>query len=126
MTSLSRLKPARRTFTAIKIAERPREGKGGRSALHDADGRNLGHEAADPQFMGDPDHLVDVLISGGGFLFDIAKSSSLFHQIGDRLAIQSVYSCLAARKPKRFKSDIESMGKHIFKAGTATGIRTPV
>jgi hypothetical protein len=40
------------------------------SALHDTDGRDLGHEAADPQFVGDPDHLVDVLISGGGFLGD--------------------------------------------------------
>jgi hypothetical protein len=64
------LKPAKRTFTAIKIAERPRERKEGGSALHDSDRDDLGHEAADPQFVGDPDHLVDVLISGGGFLGD--------------------------------------------------------
>jgi len=38
------------------------------SALHDADRDDLGHEAADAQFVGDTDDLVDVLISGGGFL----------------------------------------------------------
>jgi hypothetical protein len=60
------LKPARRTFTAIKIAERPRERKGWGSTLHDADGSDLGHQATDPQFVGDPDHFIDILISGGG------------------------------------------------------------
>jgi hypothetical protein len=47
-----------------RTAARTQRRKG--SALHDSDWDDLGHEAADPQFIGNPDHFIDVLISGGG------------------------------------------------------------
>lgn len=40
------------------------------SALHDADGNDLGHNAAETEFVGDADNLVDVFISFRGLLGD--------------------------------------------------------
>jgi hypothetical protein len=71
-----------------RTAARTQRRKG--SALHDSDWDDLGHEASYPQFVGDADDLVDVLISGAGFLGDtlptILRTSFL------RITMQDAFS----------------------------------